>query len=49
VLYIVGGSFAAIVGLFWYLLRRDRTKAAELDAELARRRRERRTKAAAGA
>ena len=46
VLYIVGASFAAIVGLFWYLLRRDRAKAAELDAELARRRRERRTKAA---
>ncbi|MBM3991560.1 MAG: hypothetical protein FJ298_11210 [Planctomycetes bacterium] len=49
VLYIVGGSFASIVALFWYLLRRDRAKAAELDAELTRRRRERRIKAAAQA
>lgn len=47
VLYIVGGTFVAIVALFWYLLRRDRAKAAELDAELARRRRARRTGATA--
>jgi hypothetical protein len=45
VLYIVGGTFVGIVALFWYLLRRDRAKAAELDAELARRRRERRARA----
>lgn len=49
VLYIVGASCAGIVVLFSFLLRRDRAKAAELDAELTRRRRERRNRAAAKA
>lgn len=49
VLGIVSVSLLALVGLFWMLLRRDGAKSRELDSELKRRRRERRTKATAHA
>ena len=49
VLGIVSVSLLALVGLFWMLLRRDGAKSRELDEELKRRRRERRTKATANA
>ncbi|MCY3001379.1 MAG: hypothetical protein NTV21_06205 [Planctomycetota bacterium] len=49
VLAIVSLSLLGLVGLFWMLLRRDSAKSRELDEELKRRRRERRTKATANA